>query len=109
MNTWCHFIGGPIDGDCLSIAPYAHTQFIVIYQSGAEPGKAGRVLDHPAVYVRDDAPPRLHRWTGADGVRREGGSQGYVFHRTVPPHAAADLEERRRAEMRGQLSDGGAL
>lgn len=109
MNEWCHFTGGPIDGDCFPLAPHAHTARMVIYQSGAEPGKAGRELDYPAVYTRDDRDVRQHRWTGMDGIERTGPSQGYAFECYRSKRKAAQIERERQAEMDAEGAEGESL
>lgn len=106
---WCVFNSGPIDGDHIPIAPHCQTPEVVIYQSGGEPGYAGRMLDRPAVYVRADGQYGTHRWKGADGLERTGLTQVYAFDRCVSRAEANVIESKRWQDIDAERADGGSL
>lgn len=109
MSDWCKFNGGPIDGDLFPIAAHCQTREVVIYQSGARPGYAGRMLDRPAVYVRTADDVGEHRWRGLDGVERTGATQGYQFDRTVSKQEANVIETQRWIDIDEDHAEGARL
>ena len=104
---WIELRGGPVDGDHIPVVACCQTPQMVIYQSGATPGYAGRMLDHPAVYVRADGELGSHRWKGGDGVERSGATQVYRFDRCVTRSEANVIESRRWQEIDAERADGG--
>ena len=106
---WIELRGGPVDGDHIPVVSHCQTPQMVIYQSGARPGYAGRMLDHPAVYVRVEGELGSHRWKGGDGVERSGTTQVYRFDRCVTRSEANVIETRRWQEIDAERADGGGL